>query len=139
MSKLILLCVCALMIAACEDRTGSTNKRFVDQQRVDTAIPAIRNVDEAVHTEAMTHMNTIYRQMTAKAIAAPDKQAFYNSMNGKLDATKLSKLGMTEAELTGKFYLPSDYTLSVSGSKLTISAAQKGTRGRVEPQTFQLR
>lgn len=134
-----ILCALALVLAACGNESESANTRFVDQKTFDTPIPALRAPDQAVQTEAMGHMNTIYRQVAAKAIAAPDKQAFYQSLNGTLDAGKLAKLGLTEASLTGSYYRPSDYTLSISGNTLTISAAQTGTRGRVDPQTFQLR
>ncbi|MBZ0137679.1 MAG: hypothetical protein K8I27_15040 [Planctomycetes bacterium] len=141
MKKLIVICALALLIiASCEDSTNQQPVRFVDQTRICSpdAIP-LGAPDKAVQTEAMTHMNLLYRQITLKAQMAPDKQAFYRSLAGTLDATKLGKLGLTENEFKGTYYTKaSDYSLSIVGNQLTITAAQIGSRGRVDPQTFKL-
>jgi len=64
--------VLACMLAACGDDSGGGNTRFVDQQKVPcNPIVPIRHADEAVHTEAVTAMNMIYRQAKLKGATAP--------------------------------------------------------------------
>lgn len=134
---LMLLCVLPLL-AACGPDEPANHPRFVDQTKVESPLVPIHHVDKGVHTEAITHMRMIFDRIRMKAITAPDKAALYNSMQGQMNATKLQALGLTGDEFTGTFYKATDYTLSISGNTLTISAAQTGTRGRVDPQTFTL-
>lgn len=132
MKWLILLCVCALLIAGCEDSTGRTNKRFVEQQRFDTPIPALDKPEQAVQTEAVIgSMRSISQQLKLKLAStyAGDFNRLSTDFSGRMDATKLSKLGMTEAQLTGSFYKPTDFSLSFSGRNVTITAMSPGQRG----------
>jgi hypothetical protein len=141
MRNLMLLtaCVVALAIASCGDDTTGNQTRFVDQQKVPcNPIVPIRHADEAVQTEAMMAMSKISRQVNFAAATAADKAALYRSLSGSLDAAKLAKIGLSESDLKGSYYKASDYSIVIVGNQMTISAAQIGTRGRVEPQTFRV-
>ena len=139
MKMLIALCGIALALTACTEDTPQNNRpRFVEQDRLQNPIVDTEPVDQAVHTEAMTAMRTIANQVKLKATTSSDKAAFYRSISGKLDATKLGKLGLSAGTLNGSYYKASDYSLAIIGNTLTISAANIGSRGRVEPQSFQV-
>ena len=139
MRSLLCLCALALTFAACGEDTPVDNRpRFVEQDRLDNPIVPLEHVDASVQTEAISAMRTIADRIKIKALTATDKAAFYRSMSGTLNSTKLAQIGITEAQLQGSFYKASDYSLSIVGNQLTITAAQIGTRGRVEPQTFTL-
>ncbi len=130
-------CVLLLALTACgkgnEDNTREVDKR----ERGGGAVPT-GSIDEAVRTEAHTHMYTIHQQVKIQAMRESDPSSFYQSIAGQLDGSKLQRMGVTEAQLTGRYYRPSDYTISIDGNTMTIQAAQRGTRGRVEPQQFRL-
>lgn len=136
----ILGCVVALAVAGCGDDDAAGNQtRFVDQRQApDNPIIPIRSADEAVQTEAIGHMNLIYQRVKFSAATSGDAAGLYRSISGKLDGAKLAKIGLSEADLQGSYYKASDYTVAIVGKEMTISAAQIGTRGRVEPQTFRV-
>ncbi|MCB9895639.1 MAG: hypothetical protein H6839_14425 [Planctomycetes bacterium] len=134
----LLLTGACVLLTACEDEfgNGANRGRIVEQDRLDNPLVDITPVDSAVQTEAVTAMGTIAQQVKLKASFASDRAAFYRSISGKLDAAKCSKLGITEDTLKGTYYQASDYSLVISGRKLTIHAAEVGSRGRVEPRSY---
>ena len=129
-----------LSVAGCGDdnAAGQNSTRFVDQDRLDNPIVDTKAVDEAVQTEAMTHMNLISRQVNLTVAKGADKAVLYRAISGTLNASKLSKIGLSESLLKGNYYKASDYSVVIVGNQMTISAAQLGTRGRVEPQKFRV-
>jgi hypothetical protein len=135
---LMMLLVITCLVAACGDDSGAENRRLVEQDRLDNPLVPLEHVDSAVQTEAVAAMSTINRQVNLKAASGGNKQAFYNSIQGRLNSASLKALGLTETSLTGSFYVATDYSISISGNQMTITAAEKGTRGRVEPQTFRV-
>ena len=134
----LVLCV-ALVLAACgEDDAAKNETRFVDQDRIHSPFVDTESVDMAVHTEALTHMGLIHRQVKFKASTSGDPAALYRSIVGRVNGTTLGKIGLSESDLQGSFYRASDYTIAISGKTMTISAAQLESRGRVDPQEFKL-
>ena len=139
MKRLLIVLTCALCLAACGDDSAAGNgKRIVEQDRLDNPIVPLEHVDSAVQTEAMVAMSKISQRVNLTAATSGDKAALYRSLSGKLDATKLAKIGLSESDLKGTYYKASDYSIVIVGNQMTISAAQIGTRGRVEPQTFRV-
>jgi hypothetical protein len=132
----LLLCVFAL--AACGDDTPKNDVRFVDQDRLDNPIVPLQHVDEAVQTEAMTRMNLIHQQVKLTVASGADPATLYSSIIGSMNATKLAKIGLTESDLKGNYYKAGDFSIVIVGKTMTISAAESGTRGRVEPKSFKL-
>jgi hypothetical protein len=134
---MILMMLACLAPSGCEDDTSANNRgRIVEQDRLDNPLVDTDAVDSAVQTEAVTAMGVIARQVKLKASIEGDRAAFYRSISGKLNAAKCAKLGMTEDLLRGTYYKASDYSLVISGGKLTIHAAEIGSRGRVEPRSY---
>lgn len=133
-------CSLFLLFAGCgdDDAAGQNSTRFVDQDRLDNPIVDTKAVDEAVHTEAMTHMNLISRQVNLTVAKGADKASLYRAISGTLNASKLAKIGLTESQVKGNYYKASDYSVVIVGNQMTISASQLGTRGRVEPQKFRV-
>ena len=138
----IAICLLSLIVCfaltGCEDQFGNGDNRgrIVEQDRLDNPLVDITPVDSAVQTEAVTAMGTIAQQVKLKASLSSDRTAFYRSISGKLNADKCSKLGLTEDTLQGTYYKASDYSLVITGRKLTIHADEIGSRGRVEPRSY---
>lgn len=126
-----------LLLAACGNGNDD-NTREVDKRERGGGIVPTGDIDKAVQTEALTHMNTIHRQVKVQVMSESDPESFYQSITGQLDGSKLQRMGMTEGQLTGNYYQPRDYTISIDGKTMTIQATQRGTRGRVEPKQFSL-
>ena len=142
MKKLMLLICCAMAvaIAGCEDDNANQGheQRLVDQTQVKSRLVPFEDVDTAVHSEAMTAMATIAQRVNFMAAQTSDKQALYRSLAGPLNASKCEKLGISESDLQGSFYKASDYTIVIVGNEMTISAAEIGSRGRVEQQKYRV-
>jgi hypothetical protein len=133
------LLICVLALAACGEDTANDNRgRIVTQDRLDNPLVPVEHVDSAVQTEAQQVMSMIAGQVKLKAslVQGAERTAFYRAISGRLNASSLAKLGLTEAELKTSFYQASDYSLVIVGKQLTISAGEPGTRGRVEPMNF---
>jgi hypothetical protein len=136
--RIALLLVCVFMLAACGDDTAKNDVRFVDQDRIDNPIVPLQHVDKAVQTEAMAGMSRIYQQVKLTVASGADPATLYKSIVGTMNATKLAKIGLTESDLKSNYYVASDYSIVIVGKTMTISAADSGTRGRVEPKSFKL-
>lgn len=132
-----LVAVLVLVLAACGNGESDNTREVDRRERGSGAVPT-QAIDAAVRTEAMTHMSTLNRQIRAKAAAETNRDEFYKAISGRLDAPTLERIGMTESQLTGRYYRPGDYTIRIEGRTMTIEAAREGTRGRVEPQEFRL-
>lgn len=138
MKRLLILLTCALCVAACGDDAPDNRPRIVEQDRLDNPIVPIKHVDSAVQTEAMMAMSMIAQRVNLAAATSGDKSALYRSLSGKLDSGKLAKIGLSESDLKGTYYKASDYSIVIVGNQMTISAAQIGSRGRIEPQVFRV-
>lgn len=142
MNKLLMIgCVTLALMGGCSDDNSAAEngKTFVDQDRLDNPIVNTRAVDKAVQTEAMTHMNLIAQRVKLTvASTGGDKQALYRSISGKLNESKLSKIGLSESDLKGNYYTAAHYSVVIVGNQMTITAADIGSRGRVEPQSFRV-
>lgn len=138
MKRLLILLTCALCVAACGDDAPDNRPRIVEQDRLDNPIVPIQHVDSAVQTEAMMAMSMIAQRVNLAAATSGDKSALYRSLSGKLDSGKLAKIGLSESDLKGTYYKASDYSIVIVGNQMTISAAQIGSRGRIEPQVFRV-
>jgi hypothetical protein len=137
--RMLAAVVCVLTLAACgEDDPAANQGRIVTQDRLDNPLVDTGSVDLAVQTEAMGHMRTIADRIKLKAATSGDPAALFRSLAGQLNSTTLGKIGLSESDLTGSFYKASDYTIVIVDKTLTITAAQIGSRGRVEPQKFKL-
>jgi hypothetical protein len=136
--RMLALVLCVLVLAACGDDTAKNDVRFVEQDRLDNPIVPLQHVDKAVQTEAMTRMSLIHQQVKLTVASGADPASLYSSIVGTLNATKLAKIGLTESDLKGNYYKASDFSIVIVGKTMTISAAESGTRGRVEPQSFKL-
>lgn len=127
----LLVVLCLLALPACEPTTLQDNTREIHKtERQDGTMAPMRALDEAVQTEGMTHENAIFKQLQMLLIKnGGDINKLSSEMSGPLNATKLQKLGITEAELKGQYYKASDYVLSFNGKQVTITASYPGTRG----------
>lgn len=123
------------MVAACGDNTADNTRTVEQHQSTD---PYLRNVDEARRTEATTASHAIWQRVRISAISAQakggDMKSFYASLNGQLNAAKLAKIGITEAELRGTHYVATDYKISCYGKKMTVEAVKPNTKGYVSQE-----
>jgi hypothetical protein len=117
----------ALLLAACGG--DADNRREIEKDARHHEYAPVGAIDEAVRVEATTAAATIYQRIQLTAVREGNAGAFYSSLNGGVNAGKLAKLGISESELKGRYYVASDYTLSISGNKLVITASKPGTRG----------
>ncbi|MCC7508270.1 MAG: hypothetical protein IT464_02710 [Planctomycetes bacterium] len=123
------------MVAACGDNTADNTRTVEQHQSTD---PYLRNVDEARRTEATTASHAIWQRVRISAISVQakggDMKSFYASLNGQLNAAKLAKIGITEAELRGTHYVATDYKISCYGKKMTVEAVKPNTKGYVSQE-----
>ncbi|MCG3184187.1 MAG: hypothetical protein ICCCNLDF_02299 [Planctomycetes bacterium] len=133
MKRLLIVLTCALCLAACGDDSAAGNgKRIVEQDKLHAPGIPLDAVDESVQTEAVAgSMRTIAQQLKLKLAVDynGDLARLSKDFSGPMNATKLTKLGLTEQTLTGSFYKPTDFNLSFSGKTVTITALSPGTRG----------
>ncbi len=133
---LLMLLVTLPMLAGCGDNKPADNTRTVEQHQ--GTDPYLRNVDEARRTEATTASHAIWQRVRISAISVQakggDMKSFYASLNGQLNAAKLAKIGVTEAELRGTHYVATDYKISCYGKKMTVEAVKPNTKGYVSQE-----
>lgn len=124
-----------LVATGCGDNTADNTRTVEQHQSTD---PYLRNVDEARRTEATTASHAIWQRVRISAISVQakggDLKSFYSSLNGQLNATKLAKIGITEAELRGTHYVATDYKISCYGKKMTVEAVKPNTKGYVSQE-----
>ncbi|MBK8208355.1 MAG: hypothetical protein IPK87_16390 [Planctomycetes bacterium] len=132
---LMLVLVTLPMATGCGDNTADNTRTVEQHQSTD---PYLRNVDEARRTEATTASHAIWQRVRISAISVQakggDMKSFYSSLNGQLNATKLAKIGITEAELRGTHYVATDYKISCYGKKMTVEAVKPNTKGYVSQE-----
>jgi hypothetical protein len=116
-----------LLVAACGSEAD--NRREIEKDARQHDYAPVSAIDDAVRVEATTAAATIYQRIQLTAVRESNTGAFYSSMNGGVNASKLAKIGITESELKGRYYVATDYTISISGNKLVITASKPGTRG----------
>jgi hypothetical protein len=116
------------------DSSEPDNRREIDKPARHHEYVPIRNVDEALQTEAVVAFAAIYRQIKLATVRTADTAALYQSLNGQLNAAKLGKIGMSERDLAGTHYTATDYNISIEGKAMTITAAKPGTRGYTSEQ-----
>lgn len=135
-----LLALALLAFSACEPTTSQDNTREVEKRERAHDIIPVDTMDDALRTEGVAASSIIVRQCQAALIRTYNGDAgkLAADVGGKLNATKLKKLGIAENELKGTNYMASDYNLKFSGKSLTIEASKPGTRGWVS-ETFTLR
>jgi hypothetical protein len=117
-----------LLLAACGEAPPDETREVDKKARRHDYVP-VQAIDQALQVEATTMFATLNRQITLAAARAGDNAALYRALEGRLDAAKLEKISMTEAQLKGTHYKASDYTISIIGNQMTITASKPGTRG----------
>jgi hypothetical protein len=128
-----------LMLASCGGGDNTVdNRREVEKEQRNHAFAPTSAMDQALQTEGTVGAATIHGRLRALMVRGADAASLARDFSGTLDATKLAKLGTSESELNGKFYLASDYSLAFSGDSVTITASKPGTRGYVS-EAFSLR
>jgi hypothetical protein len=135
-AMLLIALLLALFPAACGGGEED-NRRFVERPTVEAPGVPLRHVDEAVQTEAVIgSMRTISQQLKLKLATdySGDFGRLSRDFSGAMDGGKLAKLGLTEQQLTGSFYRPSDFNLSFSGRSVTITALSPGQRGYTQQE-----
>jgi hypothetical protein len=117
----------ALLIAACGG--DADNRREIEKDARHHDYAPVGAIDDAVRVEATTAAATLRSRIQLAGAKQGNAGAFYASLNGAVNANTLSKIGISESELKGRYYVASDYTISISGNKLVITASKPGTRG----------
>lgn len=119
-----------LLLAACEPTTLQDNTREIHKQERSDGVLPVASMDEALRTEGTIKAAIIARQCRGYLVRnGSDMGKLSREVGGTLNAAKLQKLGMTEAEMKGTYYQAGDYVLNFSGNSLTITASKPGTRG----------
>ena len=126
-------------IPACGSREQDNQREIERQERGHDFAPTYA-VDEAIRTEAVANIGRLKQQLQYALLRTygGDTTRLANDLGGTLDAAKLKKINMTENDLRGQNYVAGDYTLTFSGSNVTITTTPKGTRGHVS-ETVSLR
>lgn len=141
MNRTLMAAGCVLLLAAaCEPTTLQDNTREIHKQERSDGVVPVGAMDEALRAEGTAKAGVIARQCQGALVRSygNDVSRLARDVGGTLNAAKLQKLGMTEAELAGTYYQAGDYSLNFSGNALTVSASKPGTRGFVS-EAFALR
>lgn len=130
MKKTLVALALGAALAACGDNAAPDNTREIHKDiRPDSGIP-FQALDQALQQEGVIAARAIVGRLKYWLLTH-DKAKLASEFGGAMTPAKLAKLGITEAELKGTYYIATDYTLSFSGSTVTISASKAGTRGYV--------
>jgi hypothetical protein len=82
----------------------------------------LQNVRDARDAETTALLATIHRQILVASQRATDRDAFLRSMNGPMNAEKLQRIGMTEAQLANARFRVEHYSVHTSDGRLELVA-----------------